>query len=391
MPELRPPKLPRPTVYLDQWVWIRLAKANGGDPLRPDDHHVLDAVREAAAKGVCFPLSKTHYEETGRIGSVAQRRDLVQVMAPISQMQTFRGHGSLLRHQFLVALHETVGRPTFRPREPQVIGLGVHWAFAGVQAFIQLIDPNGRVIRSANGAWLRHLNQHAEAALLAGPAPDELPQLLERGYVMPQELERREGSRVDYEAWLVHALAEKPKDVSELRPLVMAREVWHEYSQLLGELFKEYRVSLETIAGGNTGKASRAKAVAFTEKVPTARISAELKVEVFRNKTRRWSWNMLRDVDALSLAVPYCHLVVADRDATALLRRTGADERHQTVVTASLDEVSERLAELTASATDTSTGWDRIGPDDGAYHMEPPPRCPRVRRGADGRNTTPRR
>lgn len=69
--------------------------------------------------------------------------------------------------------------------------------------------------------------------------------------------------------------------------------------------------------------ASRAKAVAFTEKVPTARISAELKVEVFRNRSRGWSWNMLRDVDALSLAVPYCHLVVADRDATALLRRTG--------------------------------------------------------------------
>lgn len=372
MAALRTSKLARPTVYLDQWVWIRLAQANVGKPSRPGDRRVLDAVREAAAKGVCFPLSRTHYEETGRIGSAAKRRDLVEVMAPISQMQTFRGHGSLLRHQFLVALHETVGRPTFRPPEPQVIGVGVHWAFAGVQAFIRPIDPNGRVITSADGAWLRHLNQHAEAALLAGPAPDELPQLLERGYLMPQELERRAGSRVDYEAWLVNALAEKPKHVDELRALVMAREIWHEYSQLLGELFREYRVSFETIAGGSDGMASRAKAIAFTEKVPTARISAELKVEVFRNRSRRWSWNMLRDIDALSLAVPYCHLVIADRDAAALLRRTGSDKRHQTAVTASLDELPEQLADLDAIATDVSTGWDDIGPNDGEYHLEAP-------------------
>ena len=365
-------KLSRPTVYLDQWVWIRLANASLGKPQRSDDLRVLEAVRGAAARGVCFPLSRTHYEETTRVRSAKQRRALADVMAPISQMQTFRGHSSLLRHQFLVALHETVGRPTFRPPEPQVIGVGVHWAFTGVQAFTKVVDPNGRVLQSVDGAWLRHLNQYGEAALLAGPMPDELPSLLELGYVMPQELEKREGSRVEYEEWLTHRLADQPKDIDELRAVVMAREVEHEYSRLLGELFAEYRVTYATIAGGSTGMAMRAKAIAFTERVPTARISVDLKVEVFRNRNRRWSWNMLRDIDALSIAVPYCHLVVADRDATALLRRTGADKLYDTIMTASLDAVPEYLERLSDVATDTTNGWDILGPDDGCYHLDAP-------------------
>ena len=365
-------KLRHPTVYLDQWVWIRLAKANIGKPLQRDDLRVLEAVRGAAERGFRFPLSSTHYEETTRVGSAEQRRELARVMAPISQMQTFRSHSSLLRHQFLVALHETVGRPTFRPTQPQVIGIGVHWAFAGVQAFFKVLDPTGRVIQSVDGAWLRHLNQYGEAAVLAGPMPEELPSLIELGYVMPQELEKREGSRVDYEEWLIERLAEEPRDLDELRAVVMAREVDHEYSQLLGEIFEEYRVSFATIAGGSTGMAMRAKAIAFTKLVSTARISVDLKVEVFRNRNRRWSWNMLRDIDALSIAVPYCHLVVADRDATSLLRRTGADKRHETVVIASLEKLPDQLDLLSNSAVDTSTGWDELGPNDGEYHLDAP-------------------
>lgn len=367
-----PRKPSRPTVYLDQWVWIRLAKANVGKPLRRDDLRVLDAVRDAAARGICFPLSATHYEETARVRSADQRRELARVMAPISLMQTFRCHSSLLRHQFVVALHETVGRPTFRPPEPQVVGIGAYWAFAGVQAFFKVLDPNERLIQSIDGAWLRHLNQYGEAALLAGPMPDELPALLELGYVMPQELETREGSRVEYEDWLTHRLANESPNVDELRAVVMAREIEHEYSRLLGELFAEYRVSYGTIAGGSTGMAMRAKAIAFAERVPTARISVDLKTEVFRNRSRRWSWNMLRDVDALSISVPYCHLVVAHRDATTLLRRTGADRRHGTVVISSIDDLPEHLELLSDSSTDTSTGWDSLGPDDGEYHLDAP-------------------
>ncbi len=118
--------------------------------------------------------------------------------------------------------------------------------------------------------------------------------------------------------------------------------------------------------------AMRSKAIAFTKRVPTARISVDLKVEVFRNRNRRWSWNMLRDIDALSIAVPYCHLVLADRDATSLLRRTEADKRHETVVISSFEKLPDQLDLLSNSAVDASTGWDELGLNDGEYHFDAP-------------------
>jgi hypothetical protein len=52
-------------VYLDQWVWVRLAKAAVGRPELPSDTDVLSAVRDAAKSGVAFPLSSTHYFDAG--------------------------------------------------------------------------------------------------------------------------------------------------------------------------------------------------------------------------------------------------------------------------------------------------------------------------------------
>jgi hypothetical protein len=57
----------RPAIYLDQWVWVRLAKADLGDPGEPSDAAVLAAVREAFARGVLFPLSTPHYIRRARL------------------------------------------------------------------------------------------------------------------------------------------------------------------------------------------------------------------------------------------------------------------------------------------------------------------------------------
>jgi hypothetical protein len=53
----------RPSVYLDQWVWIRLAASNAGRPKEAGDPAVLEAVRAAKDAGVAFVLSATHYIE----------------------------------------------------------------------------------------------------------------------------------------------------------------------------------------------------------------------------------------------------------------------------------------------------------------------------------------
>ena len=91
---------------------------------------------------------------------------------------------------------------------------------------------------------------------------------------------------------------------------------------------------------------------------------------------------MLHDIDALAIAVPYCPVVMADRDAAALLRRGGADERHGTTVISALDSLPELLVDLRKQPEGLGgdpTGWDEIGPgEDFSRDGFPPGRIPNV-------------
>lgn len=365
---------PSPSVYLDQWVWIRFARVIGGEPERRSDVAVLEAVAAAGERGVVFPLSATHYEETARVLDPRQRTALAGVMAPISQLRTLRSQGDLVRHQLLVAMHEMVGRPAFRPSPPEVLGVGVHWAFRGVKAQVRVLDPSGQ-IQDVDPSWLRQASQFFEAQVLAGPGDHEIEGLRRLGYISPREVEERPGNRLAWERVFAEKLKDESPSRAELRVWLLARELMHEYSHLLDRMLREYRLTFAAIAGGSNGKASRRRAVEFAERVPTLRIAADMKLEVFRNPGRRWSLNMLRDIDALSVALPYCRAVVADRDAAALVQRSSAPSRYGSVVIHELSRIPEVLEDLateaSASRESDRTGWDAVGPGVGFRHDLP--------------------
>ena len=132
-------------MYLDQWVWIRLAKAAKGQPGEASDMQVLAAVQDAAAAGVAFPLSATHHIETSKRASPQQRLDIARTMASVSHCRTLRARKVLLRHQMLHAMHLTFGRPAFPPQAPEVLGTGFRWAFEGEPGPMVLRGPDGLV------------------------------------------------------------------------------------------------------------------------------------------------------------------------------------------------------------------------------------------------------
>lgn len=365
----------RPAVYLDQWVWIKLARANRGRPEAPWHLDVLEAVREAAADGVAFPLSATHYLETARIRDPRQRQDLVDVMAPVSAMRTLRGGREPIRHQLLVALHESVGRPAFRPTPPQMLGLGASWAVQGVQASMRVLDSEGSIVDNADPAWLRHVNQYTEACMLAGPPDEEVPSLRAMGYRTAQEVDTQPGSRLDWEKAFSEQLKSHAPSRAELRIWLLARELTHEHQEVFDEVLSEYRLRVSDLAGGSDySRQNRQRLVAFVDLVPSLRIAAEMKLEMFRNRSREWSWNMISDIDFLSRAVPYCQVVVADRDAASIFKRSGAEARLQATVISQLRDLPDALAGPRSAARQIDgdpTGWDSLIPGAG-FRMNPP-------------------
>lgn len=318
----------RPSVYLDQWVWIRLASVVRGRPRESGDASVLDALLEAARAGVAFPLSSTHYIETSKIKDPRQRRDLARVMADISFFRTLRGGQVLLRHQMLNAMHETFGRPTFRPAAPEALGLGVSWAFTGKQAFMRVVEEASGIEPSEAtfpgvSQLRRQMSQLAETMIVAGPADDEVEALRANGY-RPEVTEESHASRLAWEELLVGLLRDDPVSGGELRVRVTARELCHEHLNLFNELMSEYQLSIKRAAEADPSRpgSGRAKLMAFSDRIPSMRLAVDMKTSLFRNAARTWTSNDLHDIDALSLAIPYCHVVVTDKDAAHRVKQS---------------------------------------------------------------------
>ncbi|MBL7487178.1 hypothetical protein I6A60_08560 [Frankia sp. AgB1.9] len=363
----------RPCVYLDQWVWVRLAKASKGEPKEPSDLQVLAAVQDAAADGVAFPLSATHHIETSKIPKLRWRRDLARTMASISYCRTLREQKILLRHQMLHAMHVTVGRPAFRPEAPDVLGTGVRWAFVGEPGRLVLRGPDGVVDLGTIGGMpgsLRKANQLTELMVLAGPSDAEAGYLREHYGYRPEVITEIVANRLSWETSYVDVLAAHPASKTELRVRLQARELLREHLDLFQNLTSEYRISLTRDLGINPDrpKLSRQRLAAFLDAIPSLRIAVDLKVELFRGAAKPWSMNAVHDIDALSMAVPYCHVVVPDREMASLLARSHTAERHGTVIIAGLTDLPDALrglAEQARNAPGDRTGWDWAGPWDG--------------------------
>jgi hypothetical protein len=78
--------------------------------------------------------------------------------------------------------------------------------------------------------------------------------------------------------------------------------------------------------------------------------------------------NAIHDIDALSMAVPYCHVVVPDREMASLLSRSRTGQRYGTKIITTLCALPDVLPELAEQARDAPgdrTGWDWAGPWDG--------------------------
>lgn len=261
----------RPCVYLDQWVWIRLAKTANGEPRDPSDLQVLAAIRDASAEGVAFPLSATHHIEMGKVTSPRQRLDLARTMASISHCRTLRARKILLRHQMLHAMHLTFGRPAFRPQQPEVLGTGFHWAFDG--------RPVHGVIRRRNGAevdpatiegipeFLRKANQLTETTLLAGPRNEDIAMLRAQYGYRPEAMDEVEASRLEWEWSYVDVLAERPTSKTELRVRLQARELLHEHRAMYQALLSEYHINVnrEVRHEPDRPNVSRRRMVAFAD------------------------------------------------------------------------------------------------------------------------------
>jgi hypothetical protein len=356
-------------------------RSSGTGRPREGADRLLAGLRDASRAGVAFPLSATHYMESLRVTSSQRRTDVARVMSEISHCGTLRSRHALMRHQFLCAMHKAFGHPAFMPLKPEPLGVGVHWAFKGEQHRLNVHGPNGAIVSCPElFLWesLCRAMQWAEVQFLAGPHDNQIELLRQRYGYRPESTDEVSANRLEWEQIHVDLLASNHAiSREELRVRVEAREAVHEHLDRINEYHLPFGKLIGSIAAvpGN----ARERFIAFIDSIPSARLAVDLKVELIRNQSNTWTVNDLHDIDALSLAIPYCHVVVGDKATVDAVRRSGGDVRNRTTVISKLVDLLDFLPDLQSAAEALgSIAADSTGTSPGSGSVPSRPKTPRA-------------
>lgn len=343
---VRAPPGPR-VVYLDLNHWIGLAKAATRHRDAGQYVALLDIARRRKADGSArFVLSGQHYMEMSLIRDPRQRRHLATVMEELSGFDTLLCRSVVMRFELEAALDNATGTQTMRYVPLSVLGKGFGHAF-GMKGQLRIGHRDGVPADVIRRTWpggsqgydaaLVTMQLFAERHMLAGPDDDDLDALAAKGFVpyaarLGQEKraqqEREQASRFDkVPSWRK----------GRTRDVVSARYMIVELFDMLTESLAVRGLEIADL-WFDVDSARR-----LVDSMPSGDVHVSLQTAAHRNPQSTWAPNDYFDIDALSLAVPYCDIVLTERHRCHALRSEGCPQRLDATVIASPDELTRLL------------------------------------------------
>lgn len=335
-------------VYLDLNHWIGLAKAAVGH--RDGVHHAdaLQAIRAAKQSGSCaFPLAAEHFMEMSGIADPRQRFDVAAVMEELSEFASLVPRTVVMRLEVEAAVDALAGPRTEPYAAVPVLCKGVLQAF-GMRGGLRIRDESGADVTAAArlrwrgcperfDEWQAEAERQLDRSVLRGPTDAEAPELRAAGWD-PTTARRLANQRASQEREQADRLAAEPRwRRGRLRDVVSARYVALEINELLADALTARGLNLEDVLT-DLDVARR-----FVDSMPSGDVCVSLLTAAHRNPQTGWRANDIFDIDALSVAVPYCDVVVTERHAAHVLTVSAVSGRARTTVLATLAELAELI------------------------------------------------
>jgi hypothetical protein len=322
-------------IYLDQWVWVRLAQAEAAHPRGDSWRDTLLLAEEAVKKGYAsFPLSSVHYIETSHKRNHEKRWRLAGTMARLSQFHTIAQGRVLLPPEIDRALREMFGRPEYT-RSAQVFGIGLAHALDWERANYRVPAEFG--LSSAQTSIIeKQVQPMMEWALLAGPS---------------RELEERLG---DYDRDAHRAVPREFAEAQEEHREKLLEGDWHKGDKgrrvAMANAFSNFKEPLEEAmarAGLHWGHIYNTGATGMSEligRIPIADVDTQLQRFRHEASDKQWEPNDLDDLDFLTRAIVYCDAVVTEKHWVSLAKRAGLEDKYGTQIMSQPDELTVFLA-----------------------------------------------
>jgi hypothetical protein len=320
-------------LYLDQQQWIRLAKGDVGKDA--EARQLFRLISNRVSDGlVVVPLSQAHWAETWHRGEWRSRWHLANVMWQVSRLVALAPFHGLIEREIDLELHRRLGRPAW-PQKIKVVDVGVNHAWAsgnGRLRYVEWADGRGGEGKKVQPpVAISSMKQPLyEWMSLAGPPDDMRIEGLDLGE------HRRAGE--NWARW-EEGIAVSLGDVNQSE-----RAKWVAFS-LFQEIWKYVLSRCDSI--GTKPEIAIGRGLLnidkFLRAMPITDCLLRLRILRHQNPAQRWVANDRLDLLALAVAIPYCQVVVTERQWTHLVKRAKLDEKYGTLVTNSLAEGTDFL------------------------------------------------
>ena len=350
-------------VYLDLNHWINLSKCTSGHKNGQRYRAAFDACAAAVDEGsALFPISLSTMMEINAIRDPQQRLRLRWVIEQLSRFRAVLPRAVTAALEFEQVLADRLDRIRVRTAPRDFVGIGAGW-LVGKSLAPSVFDEQGRDVTTEVLPSLRpelrslldpeFMSYTLTGMAIEGPAdPSEEAALRARGW-NPQALTDMMDERVLLESQFVKDLDEyiatDPSSVDwrkgRLRDLITGRELFHQTNETFSAVLDQQGLTVEDVFDHSGTPSAIHHNRCITDAMPTFDVAVTLKASYHRNPNHLWTRNDIFDIDALSTVLPYCDVVVTDKEITSHVNRTKLAGRLDIKVLSSLDDLVEHLTE----------------------------------------------
>ena len=317
-------------LYLDQNKWIDLARAHYGKPEGVKFQPCLQIIRAAIKAGTLIvPFGVWNAIESMISGDEGRRKRLAEFMVDLSGNKTVSPENVVAPMEIVNATRQLFGMPATEAPRKSLVHVGIIHAFGMGQEIQDAFPP---ILNAAFSAFMETPEATIKFLLDSGDKRDQI--------------KAAQGGEA------------RARDIFESDRAVTGNMslVERQRAELFGLFSKndEYRTALETTlkAIGRTGAGFKAemgsdeKLKQFVASIPNFDVFITLRIEREKDKDRKVDHNDIRDLDWLSVAVPYSNVIVSEQYWGKKAQTTGLAAKYSTVLLTDLQELPSRLSAM---------------------------------------------
>jgi len=318
-------------IYLDQWVYVRLLRSH--KRLSPEYEKystICQGIIDSSEKGVnVFPFSVAHLVETSRRAKQSSKKDLFKFIFDLSKFHTIRPWDQVINLEIRNAILKSLNcEPidfsdyVFGNELAHCFGCKTEIAFKTSDNRIEIPDEIMDELYSS----LKNPELLADA-LCKADMKEHIRQGIQRDIDLAAKLE--ELRVIEYS----HPDKKMRHKISTARFLMT----------IIGESFVKEVFNFKVLDFEQYCKfifSSEESADAFLKSIPTAYVFHVLNDARNQNLSRAVEPNDIWDICILAVAVPYCDVVVTEREWSNILNQNKIGELYNTKIIHNIEDLS---------------------------------------------------